>query len=98
KLSRGLRQWFISYSHCKSVNPEIFSTWGNPERSVVRINAPLQWSVEGGIGLQYHFSPSFSIYAEPSFEYFFNPGSDIKTIRQEKPFDFTIPIGLRLTW
>ncbi|MDE6533353.1 MAG: sigma-70 family RNA polymerase sigma factor [Muribaculaceae bacterium] len=77
---------------------EYSPTWGNPERSVVRINAPLQWSVEGGIGLQYHLSPSFSIYAEPSFKYFFNPGSDIKTIRQEKPFDFTIPIGLRLTW
>lgn len=67
-------------------------------KDVLNIHAPLQWSVEGGLGIQYHFTPSFSIYAEPSLRYYFNPGGDIKTIRQEKPFEFTIPIGLRLTW
>ncbi len=70
----------------------------NSTRTTINIHAPLQWSVEGGLGIQYHFTPSFSIYAEPSFKYYFNPGSDIKTIRQDKPFEFTIPIGLRLTW
>lgn len=62
------------------------------------IHAHVQWSVEGGLGVQYHFTPSFSIYAEPSFRYYFNPGSDIRTIRQDKPFEFTLPIGLRFTW
>lgn len=62
------------------------------------ITAPLQWSAEGGIGIQYHFTPSFSVYAEPSFRYYFKPDSDIKTIRQDKPFELTIPVGLRLTW
>lgn len=62
------------------------------------IHAPVQWSVEGGLGIQYHFTPSFSIYAEPSFRYYFNPGSDIRTIRQDKSFEFTLPIGLRFTW
>lgn len=62
------------------------------------IHAPVQWSVEGGLGVQYHFTPSFSIYAEPSFRYYFNTGSDIRTIRQDKPFEFTLPIGLRFTW
>lgn len=71
---------------------------GNSTNTTIHIHAPLQWSVEGGLGIQYHFTPSFSIYAEPSFKYYFNPGSDIKTIRQDKPFEFTIPIGLRLTW
>ncbi|MDO5395792.1 MAG: sigma-70 family RNA polymerase sigma factor [Bacteroidales bacterium] len=71
---------------------------GNTTNTLLNIHAPLQWSVEGGLGIQYHFTPSFSIYAEPSFKYYFNPGSDIKTIRQDKPFEFTIPIGLRLTW
>ncbi len=71
---------------------------GNSTNTTINIHAPLQWSVEGGLGIQYHFTPSFSIYAEPSFKYYFNPGSDIKTIRQDKPFEFTIPIGLRLTW
>lgn len=65
-----------------------------------RIHAPLQWSVEGGFGVEYHFTPLFSIYAEPSLRYYFNPDSDsdITTIRQERPFEFTIPIGLRVTW
>lgn len=71
---------------------------GTTNKDFLHINAPLQWSVEGGLGIQYHFTPSFSIYAEPSFRYYFNTGSDVKTIRQEKPFEFTIPIGLRFTW
>lgn len=71
---------------------------GNSTNTTIHIHAPLQWSVEDGLGIQYHFTPSFSIYAEPSFKYYFDPGSDIKTIRQDKPFEFTIPIGLRLTW
>ena len=71
---------------------------GTTNNDVFHIHAPLQWSVEGGLGIQYHFTPSFSIYAEPSFRYYFNTDSDIKTIRQEKPFEFTIPVGLRFTW
>lgn len=67
-------------------------------KDLFHINAPLQWSVEGGLGIQYHFTPSFSIYAEPSFRYYFNVGSEIKTIRQDKPFEIIIPLGLRLTW
>ena len=71
---------------------------GSASTDVFHIHAPLQWSVEGGLGIQYHFTLSFSIYVEPSFRYYFNTGSDIKTIRQSKPFEFTIPIGLRIAW
>lgn len=72
--------------------------WDNPTNTTIHIHAPLQWSVEGGLGIQYQFTPSFSIYAEPSFKYYLDPESDIRTIRQDKPFEFTIPIGVRLTW
>lgn len=72
--------------------------WNKPEFDRIAISAPLQWSIEGGAGLQYHITPSFSIYAEPSFRYYFNPDAEIKTIRQDKPFEFTIPIGIRLNW
>lgn len=71
---------------------------GKSNKYTYKIHTPWQWSVEGGIGLQYRFTPSLSIYAEPSFRYYFNTGTDIKTIRQEKPFEFTIPIGLRFSW
>lgn len=69
-----------------------------PTTSEFNLHPPVQWSMEGGLGIQYRFTSSFSIYAEPSLRYYFNPGSDIKTIRQEKQLEFTIPIGLRLTW
>ena len=72
--------------------------WNKPEFDRFTISAPMQWSIEGGVGLQYHLTPSISIYAEPSLRYYFNPGTDIKTIRQDKPFEFTIPIGIRLNW
>ncbi len=72
--------------------------WNKPEFDRTTISVPLQWSIEGGVGLQYHLTPAISIYAEPSFHYYFNPGTDIKTIRQDKPFEFTIPIGIRLNW
>ena len=62
------------------------------------LNVPVQWSVEGGIGVQYQLTPSISIYAEPSFKYYFNTGGDINTIRQEKPLELTIPIGIKMTW
>lgn len=70
----------------------------SPIFSKYRLNMPLQWSIEGGLGIQYQFTPSISIYAEPSFNYYFNSGSEVNTIRQDKPFEFTIPIGIRLTW
>lgn len=69
-----------------------------PQTDKFNIHVPLQWSVEAGMGIQYHFTPLFSIFAEPSIHYYFNPGGEIKTIRQEKPFEFTLPIGLRFTW
>lgn len=70
----------------------------SPIFSKYRLNMPLQWSIEGGLGIQYQLTPSISIYAEPSFNYYFNSGSEVNTIRQDKPFEFTIPIGIRLTW
>lgn len=76
------------------------STWRIASHELKResIDAPLQWSIEGGAGIQYHFTPSFSVFAEPSLRYYFNPGGKIETIRQEKPVEIVVPIGLRLTW
>ncbi|MDE6741919.1 MAG: RNA polymerase subunit sigma-70, partial [Muribaculaceae bacterium] len=68
------------------------------ESYTLRVKAPLQWSVEGGFGIQYNITPSLSIYAEPSFRYWLNSGSDVKTIHKEQAVEFSLPIGLRLTW
>jgi len=72
--------------------------WNKPEFDRLTISAPLQWSVGGGIGLQYHMTLSLSIYAEPSFLYYFDSGTEIKTLRNDKPFEFTIPVGIRIDW
>lgn len=69
-----------------------------PGITTEHIRPPLQWSVECGIGIQYHFTPSFGIYAEPTFRYYPGIGSYIRTIRYDRPHEFAIPVGLRLTW
>lgn len=72
--------------------------WSRPEFECTNISAPLQWSVEGGFGVQYQISPSFSIYAEPSLRYWLNSSSGTRTLRDDKPFEFVIPIGIRFDW
>lgn len=63
------------------------------------ISAPTQWSLSGGLGLQYHFSPKVSLYVEPSLRYnFHNPGSQLINKWQDDRYEFTLPIGLRLNF
>lgn len=64
----------------------------------IPLHAPVQWSAEAGIGLEYRFAPHVSIFAEPSFRYWFNPGGEVVTVRQESPASFTIPLGIRFSW
>ena len=57
-----------------------------------------QWSTTLGVGLQYNITPSLGLYLEPSFQYFFNDGSDIKSYRTEHPLQMTLPLGIRFQW
>lgn len=57
-----------------------------------------QWSTTLGLGLQYNLAPHLGIYLEPSLQYFFNDGSDLKTYRTEHPISVTLPIGIRFHW
>ena len=63
-----------------------------------KIDAPDQWSVGAGIGMQFEITRKLSIYVEPDLYYYFDTGSDIRTIRTDKPFSVTIPVGIRFTW
>ena len=69
-------------------SPEIYATF----------NAPLQWSVGMGLGVQYQIVPHLNIYLEPSLNYFIPTSSDVETYRTEHPFDLSLPFGLRFTW
>ena len=62
------------------------------------LNAPNQLSTTLGIGLQYDFTPHLGIYLEPSLQYFFDDGSDIKTYRTEHPLSVALPLGIRFRW
>ena len=62
------------------------------------IRAPWQWSLGAGLGLQYNFTPSIGLFAEPSLQYYLPTGTQIETYRTEHPFNFSLPLGVRFTW
>lgn len=80
----------------------------NNEKYVTGITVPykdswhfipsVQWSVGVGTGLQYDFAPNWSIYLEPSFNWYIPNGSTIHTIWTEHPFSVTVPFGIRFAW
>lgn len=59
---------------------------------------PLQWSVNASAGLQFNITPLVGIYAEPGASYYFDDGSSLKTIYKEKPLNFNLNLGVRLTF
>ena len=54
----------------------------------------LQWSVGGGLGLEFNVSGHFGIFAEPSVKYYFDCGQP-KSIRTDKPFQMVLRLGVR---
>ena len=61
-------------------------------------SVPNQWSATFGIGVEYDFTPHLGFYVEPSIQYFFDDGSDLKTYRTEHPLQITLPLGIRFRW
>ena len=58
----------------------------------------LQYSVFAAPGIQYNLGGRFNIYFEPGATYFFDNKSDIRTIRQDTPLNFTLQLGFRLAY
>ncbi|MBC8602025.1 PorT family protein [Parabacteroides acidifaciens] len=54
------------------------------------------WSVNGRVGASYPLLRFLSVYAEAGAGYYFDNGSDIETIRSEKPFNVNLQAGFRL--
>lgn len=53
------------------------------------------WSVNARAGASYPLLRFLSIYAEVGADYYFDNGSDIETIRSEKPFNVNLQAGFR---
>ena len=62
------------------------------------LDVPRQWSMSLGFGIQYDLTPHLGIYMEPSLQYFFDNGSNLKSYRTEHPLSITLPLGLRFHW
>ena len=58
----------------------------------------LQWSAGGSLGIQYDVLPPLGVYVEPGFRYYFDNGSNVKTYFKEHPADFSLQLGVRLSW
>ncbi len=59
---------------------------------------PLQLSLMAALGVQYKFNERLSVYAEPGLAYYFDDGSSVSTIRKEKPLNFNVLCGVRMTY
>ena len=57
----------------------------------------VQWSVGGGLGIEFSLGSRVALFAEPTFKYYFNCDQP-KSIRTEKPFQMVLRAGLRLVF
>lgn len=57
----------------------------------------LQWSLNGAVGIQYNLSQKIGIYTEPGISYYFKDKSEFETIYKEKPLNFRLQFGFRLS-
>ena len=59
---------------------------------------PFQFSANIGAGIQYSLTRKVGLYVEPGMSYYFDDNSPVETIYKEKPLNFNLNLGLRLTF
>ncbi len=57
----------------------------------------LQWSIEGSLGIEMNLVKHLSLFAEPGVVHRFDNGSDVESVYKERPTDFSLRVGLRIT-
>ena len=74
----------------------------NKDNAVSRSESPklkeLQWSILASLGAQFNINRYLGLFLEPGAIYYFDDGSSFDTIRKETPFNFSLKLGLRLTF
>lgn len=81
------------------------SAGGSAERCVAAylgdvsfsINA-WQWSINGALGGQYSLSKHLGVFLEPTINYYFDDHTNIPSIRKERPCNFNLRLGLRMSY
>lgn len=56
-----------------------------------------QGSAGATAGIQINITPQFGIYVEPGLRYYIPDGSSLPNIRHDKPFNFSLQTGLRVS-
>lgn len=54
-----------------------------------------QFSLKGGLGVEYDVIPQLGIYVEPGLKYYFDNGSSVQNFFKDKPTNFNLQVGLR---
>lgn len=58
---------------------------------------PWQFSLNLSAGFQYNISPTLGIFVEPGLQYYLPNNSSLCTIYSDKPLNFSLNLGLRLS-
>lgn len=88
----------ITYNMWKSGNLSFYTSAGIAADIPLSGSKKWQWSVSTGAGLQYQLTPGISIFAEPSLNWHINSTHGTPTIWTDRPFDLSVPFGLRFSW
>jgi len=59
---------------------------------------PIQLALTAGIGLNYRMSDRCAVFVEPGMSHYFDTSSQLATVRTERPTNFNLLCGLRLTY
>ena len=62
------------------------------------VTAPIQWTTSTSMGIQYQLLPNVNLFIEPTLNWYIPTGSNVKNSWTERPFTFTVPLGIRFTW
>ena len=71
---------------------------GMAEKCVSGEIKPMLWSLNAAAGAQINLGRSLGIYAEPGLSYHFDDGSPVRTIYKDRPLDFMMTIGARMSF
>lgn len=61
------------------------------------MDRPLQFSANAAAGIQASMTRHTAFYIEPGLSYYFDNGSDVENIYKDKPLNFSLNLGFRVT-
>lgn len=85
----GAGEFLVSNDYLIHYSPDIhFSQHGNR----------IQWSVAGGLGVEYRLTPTVGLFLDPSVRYYFGAENQPRSIRTIQPFRVEVEAGVRFSF